>query len=283
MAVLTVAEVACRSRTTATCKRTRSRCSTRSTRCSSCCSGDDRLRRHPASSTSHAHGMPRHRRASRSPPTSPSGSCVRACPSARRTRWPAAACAGQRQRGVELWDLSDDEISATSATTSPRQCAVCCRSRGALDSRSAYGGHRAPVAGRGTSWSGWLRRPPTTDGGRATQLDVCTDGHPHPAPAAHTLSSSARRPASCPRSFFTRARADVVAPRAPRLPSSRPRRAEGLVSVRLTEVEAYAGERRTRASHAWRGPIAAHRGHVRSARAASTSTSPTACTGAPTS
>ncbi len=53
----------------------------------------------------------------------------------------------------------------------------------------------------------------------------------------------------------------------------------GPVAVRLTEVEAYAGEAGPRLARLPR-PHPAQRGDVRPARAASTSTSPTACTGA---
>ena len=60
---------------------------------------------------------PRPRRASRSPPTSPSGWCARGCRSASPTRWPAPACGTARPAAS-----SSPTSRRTSSRRSPRGC-----------------------------------------------------------------------------------------------------------------------------------------------------------------
>ena len=83
------------------------------------------------------------RRASRSRPTSPSGSCARACRSAWPTRSPARACGGARSAGVELWDLTDADLAELSPHLTPGVRDVL-SVEGSMASRSAKGG-TAPV------------------------------------------------------------------------------------------------------------------------------------------
>ena len=88
---------------------------------------------------------------SRWPPTSPSGWCARACPSARRTRSPGACVRRCEQLGVELDELTDAQFAEVSPHLTPGPLGA---DRGGLDRlavrprRNRPGpGHRA--AGRG--------------------------------------------------------------------------------------------------------------------------------------
>ena len=190
-----------------------------------------------------AAARPRRRRASRWPPTSPSGWSARACRSARRTRSPARGRASARSAGLELDQLDDDQLAGIDERLTPDVRSVL-SVPGALAARKARGGtapervaEQLAVARRRSP-----SRTPTgrvlTGGGRAlTRCDRASD-RPEPGPLSEADLLGP---------------VDVVAPTLLGcwLVTDRP---EGRVAVRLTEVEAYAGRGTDPASHAYRGP-----------------------------
>ena len=173
----------------------------------------------------------------------------------RRRGW-SRYCEDARPRAVGPVD--DDAAGRRSTSGSPPTSGRCCRCAGALASRSAHGGTAPARVARAA------RRPL----GRRAR-----DGHAAWATGLSGLTAcgSPVRSSTCP----------VLdgGPRPARALGRDAPSADGPVAVRLTEVEAYAGERRPRLARLPR-PHAPQRGHVRPARAGSTSTSPTACTGA---
>jgi hypothetical protein len=114
------------------------------------------------------------RRASRSPPTSPSGSSARACPSGSPTRWPAPACAGARSAASSC---------GTSATTT---CAT---------SRAPHPGRARGADGRGLARLARRQgRHRPGAGARAARVDVtagrrrlAVNGRPPPGPTRATM------------------------------------------------------------------------------------------------
>ena len=115
-----------------------------------------RRRRHPRGAAARLQRHGRHawsstpsgwsrwrRRASRWPPTSPSGWCAQGVPF-RVAHEVAGACVRECEgRGIELWDLSDDDLAAVSPHLTPAVREVL-SVEGSLASRSARGG-TAPV------------------------------------------------------------------------------------------------------------------------------------------
>ena len=83
-------------------------------------------------------------RASRWPRTSPNGWSARAFRSARRTSSPAPRVKQAESRGVELWDLTDEEYAAISEHLTPEVRTVL-STEGSLNSRNSQGG-TAPAA-----------------------------------------------------------------------------------------------------------------------------------------
>ena len=161
------------------------------------------------------------RRGTRSPPTSPSGWYARVRRSGSRTRWPVRACGRATSVGIELWELSDDDLAAISPALTPRVRDVL-TSRARSMSRDGRGGTasvrvveqltRAAAAG----WPSW---PGLTVAVGARAIE----------------------------GFFGRPATEV----APELLGST--LACGGVTLRLTEVEAYQGINDP-ASHSYRGP-----------------------------
>ena len=143
--------------------------------------------------------------------------------------------------------------------------------------------------GRGHRRTSRPRSATVLDGPRGARRPHDATAAPRPVRVADQLAAARRRRARA-RGLGDRSSADRAAdPGLLRRPGPRGRAGPArlrvrhvsrpAVTVRLTEVEAYAGERRPRLARLPR-PHAAQRGDVRPARARSTSTSPTACTGA---
>ena len=142
------------------------------------------------------------------------GACVRACDA----------------KDIELWQLSDEDLSAISPSLTPEVRSVL-SVEGALNARSSFGG-TAPVR--------------VAEQLEAVRNDIAT---------VRAWSANKPRPpftrSATSRSFFARPALDV----APDLLGClvRHRSTDGVVTVRLTEVEAYAGAGEDPASHAHRG------------------------------
>ena len=249
----------CRSPTTATCRRTRSRCSTPSTRCCSCCPPWPAWSR-PCTfdaerMTAGAAGLrarDRHRRVARP---------RRACRSARRTRWRAHACAGAR-RAASSSGTSPTRSSPRSATHLTPAVRTVLSVRGALDSRSAFGG-TAPARVREQL---------------AALVGTVDDAA---APGRVRLAAEPPRVLACrppaPSTTDRRTSSPATCSGAPR-GTSAPRRG------RRAAHRGRGVRRRGRpGSHACRGPTPRNQVMFGPPGSRSTSTSPTACTGASTS
>ena len=102
---------------------------------------DDRHDRHPAASTPTASRRWR-RRASRSPPTSPSGWCGSGVPFRVAHELAGACVRACESRGIELDDLTDDDLAAISPELTPEVREVLTVA-GSIASRSAVGGTAA--------------------------------------------------------------------------------------------------------------------------------------------
>ena len=113
---------------------------------------DGRHGRDAARSTTERMAALRADRASRSPPTSPSGWCARACRSATRTRSPARLVRRCEEHGLELWEVDDDDAGRGRPAADPGGArgalGRAARSRARVDPRR----HRAG-AGRPSSSS----------------------------------------------------------------------------------------------------------------------------------
>ena len=198
-----------------------------------------RRRRHPRGAAAGVHRdgrdaglrhraarVARARRASRWPPTSPSGWSARGCRSGWPTRSPARACASceaQRHRAV---GPHRRRPRGDQPAPHARACARCCRSR-----------VRWPRATPGAA----PRRSASRE-----QLGRARLGSGRGAAPARRRSPDV--PRRLPRSFFAR---EVARGRAATCSGARVER--GGVAVRLTEVEAYAGHLHDPGSHAYRG------------------------------
>ena len=168
-------------------------------------------------------------RATRSPPTSPSGWCGRASRSARRTRSPGRSCRRREARGVDLADLDDAELAADLAAPHPRRARRCSPSR----ARSPRGRPSAAPRRSGCA-SSW---PPCAPHGRRRPVrgltgERCTAPTPPTGRAVSTIGD--------PRRWLGL------------LGCSASCRVGARVRVRLTEVEAYGGAADP-GSHAYRG------------------------------
>ena len=128
----------CRWPTTATCRRTRSRCSTRSTQLELLLPAVAGM---VATLTlpHRAAGRARPGRGSPSPPTSPSGWCATACRSASPTRPPAAACAPPR-RAASAWPTSPTPSWRASIRRLTPQVRDVLTVAGSIAARDARGG-----------------------------------------------------------------------------------------------------------------------------------------------
>ena len=137
-------------------------------------------------------------------------------------------------RGVELWDLSDDELRSISDHLTPAVRDVL-TVRGALDARSAFGG-TAPARVREQLDRRDRRRRRRRRLGRVPTRGLSRG----PVARGRVLA----------RSFYDRPSPEVARDLLGAVVESET--PEGVVGVRLVEVEAYAGEDDP-ASHAWRG------------------------------
>src|SRR5690606_30443741 len=143
--------------TTGTCRRTRSRCSTRWTPCTCCCPRSPGWSP-PCGST--ASGWPSWpRRASRWPPTSPSGWSASGCRSARRTRSPAPA-SGPARSAASTCPTCPTPTSRPSPSTSPRRCARCSPWRARWPPAPPRAAPRRPASA--SSWPGSAPWSPST-------------------------------------------------------------------------------------------------------------------------
>ena len=258
---------ACRSPTTATCRRTRSRSFDAVDTLLLVLPALTGMRRDAARSTPSADGRGRARGLSPSRPTSPSGWSARACRSARRTRSPAPACARPRRAASTSPTSTDADLAADLAAphaggadvlTVEGALAAAVRASAArrpVRVREQLAALRADARRRGLT-PAWARGPDRLSLQRADTPDrpcaVLRPADPH--------DGRARR---CSGATVVRRRR-----RRGRGPAHRGRGVRRRRRPRLARLPR---------------PHPAQRRDVRPGRASSTSTSPTACTGAPTS
>ena len=103
------------------------------------------------------------RRASRWPPTSPSGWCARACRSGSPTRSPAPACAAARSSASSSHELTDDQLAEISPDLDPGVREVL-TVEGSVASRDGRGGTAPDRVARAARRARRPRRPPTVTG-----------------------------------------------------------------------------------------------------------------------
>ena len=164
------------------------------------------------------------RRASRWPPTSPSGWSARACRSGSRTRSPAPACARASERGIELYELTRRRAGRAQPAPDARRSATCSPSRdrwppataaaaprrtGSREQLAELRDHRSTTTVAGSSEP--LRR--LRAAGRRGRAAACSA----PPCGTATCARAAHRGRGVRRAAATRARTrTAAAPRAPR-------------------------------------------------------------------